>query len=472
MPISIDFLANVRGFLRGTDDVDEALSQVSSSLDDVARDGARSTDRLADSTERATERMERSFQELADASRREMDNAADASRRSFSRTSASARENLQEVKNEALQNASETFSSFDGSARSFADGVQGTLGGLIASLPAQWAAVGAAGALGLGLLMSGLERSDERTQELRDRVRDLTDDLLEAGGVGTRSIGSIADEVRSLVTESDPAKQNLQRLSDLADELGVSLADALNAYVTGGNGLDDLIENTQRLATAERIRAQELQGFNDLQSAAAWQHADELDGQLQQLREQKQAIEDAQQAELLALRAGVSDFEVKRGLIDAVNKAYDDTAASTQDYIDAESGIFDVNAYITAMQAREKALREYQDNLASSGLTPEAKSFLNEQGADAAAAFLAGYVQATPEQKAELNRIWTEAGRQDSAVYRQTISNEFSGGVSIRGPKVEPYADTDAVRRTLQDFTGQSWTVRLNFVDRNGNQVV
>ena len=170
MPISIDFLANVRGFLRGTDDVDEALSRVSSSLDDVARDGARSTDRLADSTERSTERMERSFQELADASRREMDSAADAGRRSFDRTSRSARENLQEVKNEALQNASETFSSFDGSVRSFADGVQGTLGGLIASLPAQWAAVGAAGALGLGLLLSGLERSDEQTQELTDPI--------------------------------------------------------------------------------------------------------------------------------------------------------------------------------------------------------------------------------------------------------------------------------------------------------------
>lgn len=471
MPISIDFLANVRGFLRGTDDVDEALSRVSSSLDDVARDGARSTDRLADSTERATERMERSFQELADASRRDMDSAADAGRRSFDRTSRSARENLQEVKSEALQNASETFSSFDGSVRSFADGVQGTLGGLIASLPAQWAAVGAAGALGLGLLLSGIERSDEQTQELRDRVRDLTDDLLEAGGVGKRSIGSIADEVRSLATETDPGKQNLQRLAELADRLGTNLADAVNAYVEGGSRLDDLIEGTERLSAAERIRAQELQGFNDFQSAAAAQRADELDGQLQQLRNQKQAIEDAQQAELLALRAGVSDFEVKRGLIDAINGAYDETAGAVQDYVNAETGLFDVSAYITAMQAREEALRNYQKNLAASDLTPEAKSFLNEQGAEAAAAFLEGYVQASPEQRAELNRIWSEAGRQDSAVYRKVITDEFAGGVSIRGPKVEPYADTDGVRRALQDFTGQSWNVRLNFVDRKGNRV-
>ena len=129
-------------------------------------------------------------------------------------------------------------------------------------------------------------------------------------------------------------------------------------------------------------------------------------------------------------------MEAKAGLISQIDSAYDEAAGSVSDFVDKESGVFDVTAYIASMQAREQALKDYQSTLAGSGLSSEARTFLNSQGEEAAAQLLAGYKAAGPDQKKELARIWSEAGETSSGEY----TTELQKGIpkTVPGPSVTP----------------------------------
>ena len=116
-------------------------------------------------------------------------------------------------------------------------------------------------------------------------------------------------------------------------------------------------------------------------------------------------------------------------------------------------------------------LRDYQDTLAASELS-RGKDFLNSQGADAAAAFLAGYQAATPEQRAELNRIWTEAGPVRLRRLQRHPRKGFAGR-TIAGPTVdlqEPNVD-DLVNGLQSKLVGRHVRVTVIPVDRNGVEV-
>jgi hypothetical protein len=129
-----------------------------------------------------------------------------------------------------------------------------------------------------------------------------------------------------------------------------------------------------------------------------------------------------------------------------------------------------VGAYIKAMQAREKALRSYQKTLAEAELTPEARKFLESQGQDSAAAFLAGYKRATPKQRAELERIWTEAGKQDSGSYTTALTDSFSSG-TVPGPAVSPQLDTSDLDNQLKQYATKTLNVTVQLRDPLGRKI-
>ncbi len=464
MPISIDFLANVRSFLKGTDDAEQALDQVADTLDDIARDG-----------DRSTEQLQRSFAELADRTKREMTDAASSTRRTLDSTTSAAKRNIDEIKNEAKQNAAETFSSFSGSAESFADGLQGTLGGLIASLPPQLAVLGAAGAIGIGLIVGELNKGQAETEQLRADTAELAQQYIDTGQIGAEWLGTIVDKLKQLATETDDGRVSLEDLARVADSGIGSFRDLAQAYAGNTDGLERLYRAAQRNQRALEDEAAAL----DTTTAAGNKRYGELQNQLalgdQYLGYLDDAVaksDKAAAAEANYAAAGGPDMERKAQLISAVNDAYDETASSVDDYVNAETGIFDVTAYITAMTARSDALKNYQETLATSGLSPEAQAFLSEQGADAAAAFLAGYKTATPEQQAELERIWTEAGQADSATYAGAIEKSFQGktvtGPSVVLAQIDPAAEVDKIQR---GFAGRTVRVAAKLVTRSGQEV-
>lgn len=158
--IVINFVSDIRRFIKGTDDIGEALEQVADSLDDVAREG-----------EGATEQLERSFKDLTKVIDQETDDASRKMARNIDRGTDQAKRDLDELRNESRQNFAETFSSFDGSIESLLDGIQGTLGGVTAglgSIPAFAAA--AAGAAGLGILTNVIMTQQDEANKLRENL--------------------------------------------------------------------------------------------------------------------------------------------------------------------------------------------------------------------------------------------------------------------------------------------------------------
>lgn len=369
---------------------------------------------------RGPEQLERSMrdaqQETKDL-RRELDRTADqidagfkAAYRRMKQESASAtgdaKADLKQLVAEGRQNAAETFSSFDGSLESLVDGLQGTFGGIVSDLGPLGAIGGAVAAVGIGLAMSLWQQSQEDAQKLRESVAELAGELIDAGRDGGASMDYLVDRLREIATETEDGRDNLATWKKYADDLGLPF-DKMASQLSGA------VEVTQKQIDALRDADRQL----DLGDAATANKAKAYNALITELEKVKAQQEGAAEAERAWLAAGGPELEAKAAAIAAIDAAYDDAAGAVDTYVNEETGLFDVQPYIDAMNQRAQALRDYQTSLAESGLTSEAKQFLNDQGAESAALMLQGYVSAAPEQKAELQRIWTEAGKEASGSY-------------------------------------------------------
>ena len=140
------------------------------------------------------------------------------------------------------------------------------------------------------------------------------------------------------------------------------------------------------------------------------------------------------------------------------------------DFLMWSRGLFEVQPYIDAMNARSAALQTYQEDLAAADLSPQAKAFLNSQGAEAAAQFMAGQA-ATPAQKSDLNAIWTEAGKSNSGEYTKSLKSGIPDKLDKK-TKVEAEADTSAANRDLNNFANRTrhTTIVADVVDKYGRK--
>lgn len=474
-PIEIRLNADASGVIREAKKAGESFEDLGDSLDDVVKDADRAGDAIGDDikagakeAEAATERLERSFNDLAQAAQRETKKAGDATSANIRQGSSNAKEAMNEVKAEALANASETFSSFDGSASSFVDGIQGTFGGLIAGLGQVNPAlipVAAAAAVTIGVIAGAITGAEQKSDEFKAKVSELTAEFIESGTIGGRAFDDMVSSIKDLATETDDSKTNLQDLRDYADTLGVSFEDVVHAYEQGGSALDDLIRKTDSLAD----KTADTDPFEQ-PTQGALDYIGKLRDIEEQFQDQRDAIDEATEAQALYLSSGVTEMEAKAGLISQINDAYDEAAGATEDFLDAESGVFDVAAYIDSMQKREEALRNYQDTLATSGLSDQAMAFLNEQGAEAAASMLAGYQSAAPAQRAELDRIWSEAARQNSGTYADQLGKSL-GTKTVTGPTV--VVNTSAAEAEISKLTNKKATkvIELAFRDQYGRNL-
>jgi hypothetical protein len=229
--IVINFISDIRRFLKGTDDIGEALDQVSDSLDDVARDG-----------DKATEKLERSFKDLTKVVDRESDEAGDKMVRNFKRSGDRVESQLDEVTNEAKQNAAEMFSSFDGSFESIADAAQSTLGGLVGGLRGIPAiAAVAAGAAGLGLVTTTIVNQ-------LDSAKELKESLAEAYKAAAEEGRNYLDEATIIAAAAEILFDSSKRDAAAADaaKIGVDT----NTYIRALAGDADALEYAIAQATS------------------------------------------------------------------------------------------------------------------------------------------------------------------------------------------------------------------------------
>jgi hypothetical protein len=456
--INIGIGSDTRDFKRGVDQgIIKPLEEVKDVFGDVARAGDKANDDLEKgfkNQQRDTKELRKEYdklgQDIQDASRKgrvSMVNDSDAA-------TTRGKANINELGNEAKANLAETLSSFDGTVEGTLSGIQGTLGGVTAGLTGVLPIIlAAAGAAGIGALSIAFQTASEEAEKVRGKVAELAAEFIETGGVGERSLESMADALKELATVSEQGEKSLSDLAKTAKAAGLEFSDIAQAYVGNSDELEKLINKNadyidslqDEIDTLDVTTKAGNEKYGTLiKQASATEDLNSV------LRTNLDVAKKAEQAERDYLASGAPEIEAKVERIKSIDSAYDEAAGSADKFIKKESGLFDVDAYIKAMQRRETALLEYEETLTSSALTPEAKAFLTDQGVETASLMLAGYKKATPANKAELERIWSQAGTANSGTYANSFKRNLPKDTKF---KVTPTVDKNSIQKELNKHT-------------------
>lgn len=456
--INLDADLGVRGFLKGTKDMEEALQDVSDELETTAKEGDKGLEKLSDKLAEAAKAAKNAGNDiqkgLGQGTKRGAQEAVDAT---------------ETVQKEAVANLSETVSSFDGTVSSFAGAVQGTLGGIIQDLSGMGLALGVAGAVGVGYLIKEFEKAEIDAERMKERIGLMAEQLIDTGDI---SLDFVIDQMKQLATETEDGVTNLSDLAQIANAAEESLGALATAYAGDAKGLKELVEQKKAQLKVERDTAaalKEANGEMDAGALAAQGKAQATQVYVEKLDAAAKGAEEAQKAEEDWLAAGGEEMLTKQAMVESINSAYDEAAGAVEDYVDEESQIFNVDAYITAMQEREQALKDYQETLATSGLSTDAMNFLNEQGVEAASKMLEGYKSSSPDTKKELNRIWSEASKEASGSVQTELDKVIKKKQTATiGVDVETQQAINELDKITKD---RSVKVTLDWRDKYGRPV-
>lgn len=451
--ISINFLADVRDFLKGTKNVEDELDDVADSLDDVAREG-----------DQATQKLEDGFRDLAKATKKAGDDVGDNMRKGFKQ----AEEGAENFKEEANSTAKEAAASFDGSAESIIDAFQEVAANAFEGFGAAGAVAGLALAAGIGIATAEFQKTEEAAKAAKERIGELGIAFIESGAEVAK-VQAFEEALKGIVTNADDASAKIDDLRKFADkyaQTGVKVEELAMAYAGNADAIESVNEKLQLAIELEKENQAQATNAAAVNASKSRQEAYEQEiAKIQGIQEETQA---AQAIEEAYLASGGAEAQAKADAIGLINDAYDEVVGSVTDFINSESGVLDVDAYLAAIDAREKALDEYQTALAKSGLSTEQKDALNAMGVDAASAWLKGYESATPEQQRKLKKSLTEASKENSGVARTEIEKAFEKPVNA---KVKVDADISKAQQDLDNLIkARTQVIRVEFQDRNGKK--
>ena len=454
--IVINFLSDVRDFLRGTSDVEEALDDVVDSLEDVSKDGDKAAEKLADSFKDNMKEVSRAARE-----------AGDGIGSDLNRGTKKAEEGLDDLKKNSESNAKEVTASFDGSVESIVDGFQGLAAEAFEGFGPAGLIAGAALAAGIGLATAEFQKSEEAAQKAKERVADLGTAFIESGA-DIAQVEAFQEALKGIITNADDAAVKVDDLRKLTKKYGdqvPSVAEFATAYAGNADAIESV---TEQLEAA--IKAEEDKTFKTKAGADASREKQEAyQGEIDKLQGIQEEAELAAQIEEEWLAAGGAEAQAKADAIGTINAAYDDVVGSILDYKDEETGLLDTQAFIDAIKARQDQLKQYQTDLASMGLTTEQKAALDDMGIEAASAYLEGIKSGTPEQADFLKKSLTEAAKDSSGVAKKEIEKAFEKPTEA---KVKAVAETEAAQKDLDNLIkARTAVIKVDFQDRNGKRV-
>lgn len=455
--INIAIDVDESGATKGINKVDEALEKVADTLDGVGKDGTSDLGKLETS--------------IKDVSRESLKAGDDIKSGFGNKVKASAKDaegGMEDFKSEANQTAKETAASFDGSAESIVDMFQETAANALSGFGPAGALAGLALAAGIGIATAEFQKSEEAAAKAKQRIQDMGQAMIDAGAEGEVPLDSIIESLQGIVLNSEDATKSFKDIRLAAKLAGQDAGALATAYAGGTEALDDQIDAYDKLI--EQQKAEKVEGENGSAAAVTAYNLklkalEDTKNGLVKVREEQQLAAEAEQA---WLASGGNELIAKAEMVNTVDAAYDALASDVQYFTDAESGLFDTGAYITAMQEREAALKSYQESITTSGLSPEAQEFLNSQGVEAASAMLQGYQSSGPEAKAELDRIWKEASKTASG----SVKTELDGVIDKkRTAKIDASVDTAQAQADLEKITkAREAIIKVKYVDKNGKE--
>ena len=259
--VHIPFVAEVRSFLKGTEDIEDALDNVADSLDDVAKeaqDQERKTSRAMDDTAQAVEDvgdagkdaekdLERSLRDIsrsADKAGDDLEDVGRSAKRGFDKVEDESESAGQVVSDEARQSSAELGASFDGSFESITDGfrdVASSAGAELGGIAGFAIGVGTAAAVGLVTKIS--EGIKERQEQLRERASKLFEGYIDAAEDAGISAGEALS--RGLLDEATRQDLLMDRLGvDNISDAFVEVARLANALGVDSKAIYDTIAGT------------------------------------------------------------------------------------------------------------------------------------------------------------------------------------------------------------------------------------
>jgi chromosome segregation ATPase len=472
--LKLSFLSDVDQFdvdqpARQLDDLADAATRAGRELDNVdgraaareldtvgtaSRDAGGDLDKLAGDAKSTANRVDDAFDKIARSSRSNLRAKVGDDARKGMRD---AEEATATFKDEARANLSEVASSFQGDMTSAVDLVQGTLGGIVADLGPIGAAVGAAGAAGLGLVAQSVMAA-------RERVKELTGSFLELRKEG---IDPAADSASHLVDELDAG--DLSKFKRDADELGLSYQ-VLRAAFDGNAEAITVARNAIKRYNDENAAGNPMTGeqadlherltqkLNDTEQA--YRNAGEASAFLgDKWSQQADAAEKATaalQEHTSAIDAFVDPVATYTQLLADKNAAEQKTAQATADATAKQSDSWEdyvkdvdvsVDEYLDALQKQVDAQEHWATNLqtlAKRGVDEGVLAELERMGPEGAPLV----AKLTKASDAELSRMVSLYGRQGAAAGQAVASNLAgqSGQMSAAARRVHQAAAVQLAR--------------------------
>lgn len=451
--ISINFLADVRDFLKGTKNVEDQLDDVADSLDVVAKEG-----------DQATEKLEDGFRELAKAAKKSGDDIGDGMKKGFKEAS----EGADALSENTKSNAKEVAASFDGSIESIADGFQGLAAEAFEGFGPAGLAAGALVAAGIGLATAEIQRNEEAAKLAKERTIELGQAFIESGA-GVAGLESFNEQLKLIISNADDAPKKLEEIQKLAKDFP-DLADDISTMAVAFAGNEDatkeMIKQLDEAAKAERAYADNVAEGDTYHES----RAQTLEKEKAKLEQVQKATEDAARIEQEWLASGGAESQAKADAIGVINAAYDEAVYAVDNFKNAETGIYDLDAYAQSIRDREQLLQDYQTSLAESGLTTDQKAALNEMGVEQANAILKGLKDpgVSDETKKTIKNGLKTASQEGSGVAKKEIEDAFKKPVSAQ---VKVDADTSAAQRDLDNLIkARTAVIKVEFQDRNGKK--
>lgn len=411
--ISIGIGSETRGFQKGINDgVIEPLEGAVDAIEELGKQGDDSGEQLTDAMKDAQKKTELLGDEYVEL-RKKIDQVGKQGSDSWKKIkdgSKDAEAGMEDFKSEANQTAKETAASFDGSAESIVDMFQETAANALSGFGPAGAVAGLALAAGIGFATQAFQQSQEDAQKLKEKVAALTEELINTDGV---SLEYVTGQLLELATATEDGDKKLKDLKKTADKAGVPFDIMAEAVAGNQEAIDALLPGLkeQKKAQDDIVAAQD--SWNTT-AATASSKSSEYNAAIKELEASQAALAGATDAATLAEEAGYEIYRTKADLVDQLNSAYDDAVGAVGDFIDKESGVLNVDAYLASIEERQEALRKYQERVANAGLTPAQLSALNDMGTDAAAQFMQGYESASPDQQRRMKGVLDEAAKTSS----------------------------------------------------------
>lgn len=221
--INLSFLSDVRQLLRGTDQVQDALSDVAHSLDQVAQDS---------STAEAS--MTADFKAIADqanASAKSVGDGYDTASKRAGDSTGKIKEGFKGTGDELKQEGLSGAAAFDGSMESAADSAQAFSSVALASFGPLGAALGVAAAAGFGALRAQAQRAKEQIDKTFDALVD--------------GQGRLNDAFQQNQLSEWAKDGTLAKLAKQAEDLGLSYEVAVRAALGQSQAIDQVRSATE-----------------------------------------------------------------------------------------------------------------------------------------------------------------------------------------------------------------------------------